>query len=100
MFRMTQDLTRLSDIELRHKLKNARIVLQAITDGIKDRTEAQQVIDRLMDPGDFMATIAELSVKDPELVRLVMRASVMALANVQAVAAVKAELARRHSDEN
>ena len=48
-----------------------------------------------MTPEDVIAAITELSVKDPELMQLVMRASVMALVNLQAMAAVNAELKRR-----
>ena len=92
---MKQNLSHLTDIELHHKLKNARIALRTLADGFSDRLDAEQVIDRLMTPEDVLATITELAGKDPELMQLVIRASVMALVNVQAAAAVNTELKRR-----
>ena len=92
---MKQNLSRLTDIELRHKLKNARIVLRTLAGGFPDRPDAEQVIDRLMTPEDVLATITELAGKDPVLMQLVIRAAVMALVNVQGMEAVNAELKRR-----
>ena len=92
---MTQKLAHLTDIELHHKLKNARIVLRTLAGGFSERPDAEQVIDHLMTQNDIVATITELAGKDPELMQLVMRASVMALVNLQAMAAVNAELKRR-----
>lgn len=92
---MKQNLAHLTDIELRHKLKNARIVLRTLAVGFSDRPDAEQVIDRLMTPEDVLATITELAGKDPALLQHVIRASVMALVNLQAMAAVNAEIKRR-----
>ena len=92
---MKHNLAHLTDIKLHHKLKNARIVLRTLAGGFSDRPDAQQAIDRLMSPEDILATITELSGRDPELIQFVIKASVMALVNLQAMAAVNAEIKRR-----
>lgn len=48
-----------------------------------------------MQPEDMLETFSELVVKEPDLMRLVLQASVAALVNVQSVEAVDAELRRR-----
>ena len=49
----------------------------------------------LMRPHDMLETLSELAVKEPDLMRLVLQASVAALVNVQSVEAVEGELRRR-----
>ena len=48
-----------------------------------------------MRPDDMLETFSESAVKDPDLMRLALQASVAALVNVQTVEAVDAELKRR-----
>lgn len=48
-----------------------------------------------MSPDDMLATFSELAAKDPDLMRLVLQASVASLVNVQSVEVVGAELKRR-----
>ena len=48
-----------------------------------------------MRPDDMLETFSELAVKEPDMMRLVLQASVAALVNVQSVEAVDAELKRR-----
>jgi len=55
----------------------------------------QNAIARLMRPDDMLETFSELAVKEPDLLRLLLQASVAALVNVQTVSAVDAELKRR-----
>ena len=57
-------------------------------------------IRRLMSPDDMLETFSELAVKEPDLMRLVLKASVAALVNVQSVEAVDAEMKRRAVVEN
>jgi len=45
-----------------------------------------------MRPDDYWKASSELAIKDPDLMRLVLQASVAALVNVQSVEAVGAEL--------
>ena len=49
----------------------------------------------VMRPHDVLETFNVLAVKEPDLMRLVLQASVAALVNVQSVEAVDAELKRR-----
>ena len=44
---------------------------------------------------DMLDTFSELAMKEPDLMRLVLHASVAALVNVQSVEAVDAEIKRR-----
>ena len=48
-----------------------------------------------MRPDDMLETFSELAVKEPDLMRLVLQASVAAMVNVQSVYAVDADLKRR-----
>lgn len=48
-----------------------------------------------MRPDDMLETFSELAVKEPDLMRLVLQASVAATVNVQSIEAVDAELRRR-----
>ena len=48
-----------------------------------------------MRPDDMLETFSELAVKEPDLMRLVLQASLATLVNVRSVEAVDAELHRR-----
>ena len=48
-----------------------------------------------MTPDDVLEVFSELAVKDPDKMRLVLQASVAALANVQQVVSIDRELRRR-----
>jgi hypothetical protein len=48
----------------------------------------------------MLETFSELAVREPDLMRLVLQASVAALVNVQSVEAVGQELKRRAATEN
>lgn len=48
----------------------------------------------------MLETLSELAVKEPDLMRLVLQASVAALVNVQSVKAVEAEMKRRAVEGN
>ena len=47
-----------------------------------------------MCPDDMLETFSELAVKEPDLMRLVLQASVAALLNMQSVEAVEVEVKR------
>ena len=55
----------------------------------------QEAIRRLMTLDDVLATFSERAVKDPDVMRLVLQASMAALLNVQSVESVDAALKRR-----
>ena len=55
----------------------------------------QNAVRRLMRPDDMQEKFSELAVKQPDLMRLVLQASVSALVNVQSVEAVGGEMKRR-----
>ena len=60
----------------------------------------QNAIRRLMSPDDMLETFSELAVKESDLMRIVLQASVAAPVNVQSVEAVDAEMKRRAVTEN
>ena len=55
----------------------------------------QNVVRRLMRPDDMLETFNGLAVKEPDLMRLVLQASVAALMNVQTVEVADAEMKRQ-----
>lgn len=55
----------------------------------------QEAVRILMRPDDMLETFSELAVKDPDMMRVVLQASVAALVNVQSVEVVDAEMRRR-----
>ena len=55
----------------------------------------QNTFRRLMRRAKMLETFSGLAVKEPDLMRLVLQASVAALVNVQSVEAVEGELKRR-----
>ena len=65
-------------------------MLTALIDSLTDRPDVQNAVRRLMSPDDMLETFSELALKDPDLMRLVLQASVAALVNVQSVEAVDA----------
>jgi hypothetical protein len=81
--------------ELRDLLQASRQTLTAMVDSLANRPDTQNAIRRLMRPDDMLETFSKLAVKEPDLMRLVLQASVAALVNVQSVEAVDAEMKRR-----
>ena len=59
------------------------------------RPDIQEAMRILMRPDDMLETFSELAVREPDLMRLVLQASVAALVNVQSAEAVELELKRR-----
>jgi len=94
------NITNKSDDQLREILQASRQTLTAIVQSLANRPDMQNAIRRLMRPDDLLETFSELSVKEPDLMRLVLQASVAALVNVQGVDAVDAELKRRAVGRN
>ena len=89
------NLTKKSDDELRMLLQQSRQVLTVLVQSRNHRPDMQNAVRRLMRPDDMLETFSELAVKEPDLMRLVLQASVAALVNVQSVEAVDAEMKRR-----
>ncbi len=67
----------------------------SLVQSLTSRLDLQNAVRRLMRPDDMLETFSELAVKEPDLMRLVLQASVAALVNVQSVEAVEAEMKRR-----
>ena len=89
------NLTKKSDAELRELLQASRQTITALIDSLSTRPDMQNAIARLMRPDDMLETFSELAVKEPDLMRLVLQASVAALLNVQALDGSNAELKQR-----
>ena len=89
------NLTKKSDDELRMLLQQSRQVLTVLVQSLNHRPDMQNAVRRLMRPDDMLETFSELAVKEPDLMRLVLQASVAALVNVQSVEAVDVEMKRR-----
>ena len=92
---MANNLTNMSDAELREQLQNSRQTIAGLIDSLTSRPDMQEAIRRLMRPDDMLETFSELAVKEPDLMRLVLQASLAAMVNVQSVEAVGAEIKRR-----
>ena len=88
-------LSEIQDDRLPGLRKHSREVLTSLIQSLCDRPDSQNAIRRLMRPDDMLETFSELAVKEPDLMRLVLQASVASLVNVQSVEAVEAELTRR-----
>ncbi len=89
------NLSEKSDEELRELMQSSRQTLTSLVDSLANRPDMQNAIRRLMRPDDMLETFSELAVREPDLMRLVLQASVAALVNVQSVEAVDAEMKRR-----
>ena len=89
------NLTNKSAAELREILQASRETITGLIDSLANRPDMQNAVRRLMRPDDMLETFSELAVKEPDLMRLVLQASVAALVNVQSVEAVDAEMKRR-----
>jgi hypothetical protein len=60
----------------------------------------QNAIRRLMQPNDMLEAFSELAVKEPDLMRLVLQASVAALVNAQSMMRADDEIQRMAVKEN
>jgi hypothetical protein len=97
---MMSNLANKSDSEIREILEASRQTLTSLVEGLANRPDMQNAIRRLMRPDDMLETFSELAVREPDLMRLVLQASVAALVNVQSVEAVDAEMKRRAVNGN
>ena len=97
---MSKSLEDFSAEELRELLQASRQTLTSLVESIASRPDMQNAIRRLMRPDDMLKTFSELAVHEPDLMRLVLQASVAALVNVQSVEAVNAEMKRRAVNGN
>ena len=97
---MSKSLTDLSAEELRELLQASRQMLTSLVESLANRPDMQNAVRRLMQPDDMLERFSELAVREPDLMRLVLQASVAALVNAQSVEAVDAELKRRAINGN
>ncbi len=94
------NLANKSDAELRELLQASRQTLTSLVESLGNRPDMLNAVRQLMRHEDMLETFSELAVKEPDLMRLVLQASVAALVNVQSVETVAAELKRRSPDRN
>lgn len=95
------DLAGIPDEELRTLLQSCREVLTSVVQSLNDRIDMQNAIRILLiRTDDMLDPFSELAVKDPDLMRLVLQASVAALVNAQSVEAVEGEMKRRAVGRN
>ncbi len=97
---MSKSLEDFSADELRELLQASRQTLTSLVESLANRPDMQNAVRRLMRPDDMLETFSELAVREPDLMRLVLQASVAALVNVQSVEAVDAEMNRRAVNGN
>ncbi len=97
---MKNKLTNKTDDELRELFQASSQMLASLEHSLGNRSDMHEAIRCLMSPNDMLETFAELAVKEPDLMRIVLQASVAALVTVQSVEAVAAELKRRSPDRN
>ena len=90
-----KNISELSDDQLREVLAASRLTITSLIDSLANRPDMQNAIARLMRPDDMLETFSELAVREPDLMRLILQASVAALVNIQAVEGGNAELKRR-----
>ncbi len=89
------NVTNKSDTELRELLQASRQTITSLIESLSIRPDMQNAVRRLMRPDDMLETFSELAVREPDLMRLVLQASVAALVNAQTVEIVSAELKQR-----
>lgn len=89
------NLTNKSDAELRKVFESSSQMLASVVHSLGNRPDMQEAIHRLMSPDDMLETFAELAVKEPDLMRLTLQASVAALVNTQSMMAADDEIQRR-----
>ena len=89
------NLTNKTDDELREVFESSSQILASLVDSLGDRPYMQEAIRRLMSPDDMLETFSELAVKEPDLMRLTLQASVAALVNAQSMMASDDEIQRR-----
>jgi hypothetical protein len=97
---VSKSLEDFSADELRELLQASRQTLTSLVESLANRPDMQNAVRRLMRPDDMLETFSELAVREPDLMRLVLQASVAALVNVQSVEAVDAEMNRRAVNGN
>ncbi len=97
---MSKSLADFSAEELREILQASRQTLTSLVESLGNRPDMQNAVRRLMRPDDMLETFSELAVREPDLMRLVLQASVAALVNLQSVEAVNAEMKRRAVNGN
>ena len=76
---MSNNLGEMPIEELRELLQASRQTLTALVDSLAIRPDMQNAIRQLMRPDDILETFSELAVKEPDLMRRVLQASVAAL---------------------
>lgn len=85
------NLSKLPDDMLLALLQASQLMLRSLVESLELRQHMQNATRQLMRPDDTSETFSELAVKEPDLMWLILQASVAALVNVQSVEATDAE---------
>lgn len=96
---MIETLSAFTMEELRRLQCQSRQTLEPLAENITSRPEIQHVIRRLMSPEDTLATFSQLALNEPDLMRLVLQASVAALVNFHVVESDNLEIRRSQETE-
>lgn len=89
------NLEKKTDGEVREVFESSSQMLASLVHSLGNRPDMQNAIAQLMRPDDMLETFAELAVKEPDLMRLTLQASVAALLNAQSMMAADDEIQRR-----
>ena len=66
-----------------------------MAESLANQPDMHNAVRRLMRPDDMLETFSELAVKEPDLMRLTLQASVAAILNTQSMMAADDEIQRR-----
>lgn len=90
------NLTNKTDSELRGIFQASSEMLASLVHSLANRPDMQNAIERLMRPDDDMLeTFTDLAETHPDLMRLVLQASVASLVNAQSMMGADDEIQRR-----
>lgn len=97
---MISDLSAFQTTELRALLSQSRQTLSSLAESVQYRTDMHSVIRSLMSRDGMLESFTELVTTEPDLMRLVLQASVATLVNFQTLHALDSEIKRRAAPGN
>jgi len=97
---MSGDLSKIPSDRLPSALQDCRETISSALDALSRRPDMEAAIRDLMRSHDAMETFCERSLREPDMMRLVLMAGISALVNVRSVQSIEAELKRRAADGN
>ena len=97
---MSADLQSLSDDDARQLLLQSREMLATLAQSLNERPDMLVAIRELMSASDMPLAYQQQAEDSPDVLRLVLQASIAALVNVHSVHALDAEFKRRAITRN